>query len=81
VPLPHQKAFGGNGIQTDNDKDESAVTLVSVGSFRAEIGADLSGFAENGYDDIETSVAPRRTQIAAGRRSGVLYAMATLMRS
>src|SRR5439155_23786311 len=50
-------AMNGNGVPTDNENDESLVARVSFGTFRAEIGGDLSGFAKNDYADIETSVA------------------------
>jgi hypothetical protein len=50
---------GCNGITTDNENDESVVALVSYGNFRAAVGGDLSGFKENSYEDIESSVAPK----------------------
>ncbi|PYQ86059.1 MAG: hypothetical protein DMG02_26175 [Acidobacteria bacterium] len=56
-------ALNGNGVTTDNENDESVVALVSYGNFRAEIGGDLSGFADNSYADIETSVAPKVGQV------------------
>ena len=56
-------AFNGNGVTTDNENDESVVSLVSFGNFRAELGGDLSGYGENGYADIETSVAPKVGQV------------------
>jgi beta-lactamase superfamily II metal-dependent hydrolase len=56
-------ALKGNGVSTDNENDESVVALVSYGNFRAEIGGDLSGFNENSYADIETSVAPKVGQV------------------
>jgi len=56
-------ALNGNGVTTDNENDESVVALVSFGNFRAEIGGDLSGFADNSYADIETSVAPKVGQV------------------
>lgn len=56
-------ALNGNGVPTDNENDESLVALVSFGNFRAEIGGDLSGFSDNSYADIETSVAPKVGQI------------------
>jgi hypothetical protein len=56
-------ALNGNGVTTDNENDESVVSLVSFGNFRAELGGDLSGFPNNGYADIETSVAPKVGQV------------------
>src|SRR5262245_47457243 len=56
-------ALNGNGVTTDNENDESVVSLVSFGNFRAELGGDLSGFTESGYADIETSVAPKVGQV------------------
>jgi beta-lactamase superfamily II metal-dependent hydrolase len=56
-------ALNGNGVVTDNENDESVVSLVSFGNFRAELGGDLSGFTESGYADIETSVAPKIGQV------------------
>jgi len=56
-------ALNGNGVDTDNENDESVVGLISFGNFRAEIGGDLSGFDENSYADIETSVAPKVGQV------------------
>ncbi len=56
-------ALNGNGVETDNENDESVVSLVSFGNFRAELGGDLSGYGENGYADIETSVAPKVGQV------------------
>jgi hypothetical protein len=57
------KALNGNGTDTDNENDQSVVGLVSFGSFRAEIGGDLSGFDTENYQDIETSVAPKIGQV------------------
>jgi beta-lactamase superfamily II metal-dependent hydrolase len=56
-------ALNGNGVDTDNENDESVVALISFGNFRAEIGGDLSGFTDNSYADIETSVAPKVGQV------------------
>ena len=57
------RALNGNGVDTDNENDQSVVGLVSFGSFRAEIGGDLSGFDTTRYRDIETSVAPKVGQV------------------
>lgn len=37
----------------------SLVALVEFGNFRAEMSGDLSGYSENSYADIESSVAPK----------------------
>jgi beta-lactamase superfamily II metal-dependent hydrolase len=57
------KSLNGNGVQTDNENDESVSALVSFGNFRAEIGGDLSGIQTDNYQDIETSVAPKVGQV------------------
>lgn len=51
-------AMNGNGVETENENDVSLVSLIKFGQFRAEIGGDLSGYQQNSYKDIETSVAP-----------------------
>lgn len=56
-------ALNGNGISTTNENDLSVVSVIRFGSFRAEIGGDLSGFHTGDYDDIETSVAPKVGQV------------------
>ncbi len=56
-------AMNGNGIVTDNENDLSLVSVVRFGKFDAVFGGDLSGFAGNGYKDIETSVAPKVGQV------------------
>ena len=57
------RSLNGNGVETDNENDQSVVAVVSFGTFRAEIGGDLSGFETTNYKDIETSVAPKVGQI------------------
>jgi beta-lactamase superfamily II metal-dependent hydrolase len=37
-------ALNGNGVDTTNENDESVVSRVSFGNFRAELGGDLSDF-------------------------------------
>ena len=55
-------AVGGqskNGnVTTSNENDLSLAVVVSFGSFREEIGGDLSGDNTNMYQDVETPVAP-----------------------
>ncbi len=55
-------AVGGkskNGtVQTTNENDLSLAVVVSFGSFREEIGGDLSGDNTQMYQDVETPVAP-----------------------
>jgi competence protein ComEC len=43
--------------KTSNENDLSVSARVSFGGFRAEIGGDLSGEAEDGYRDIESGLA------------------------
>jgi beta-lactamase superfamily II metal-dependent hydrolase len=45
-------------INTSNENDLSLSVLVSFGSFREEIGGDLSGENTGTYQDVETPVAP-----------------------
>jgi beta-lactamase superfamily II metal-dependent hydrolase len=45
-------------VQTSNENDLSLAALVSFGSFREEIGGDLSGANTQMYQDVETPVAP-----------------------
>lgn len=51
-------AMNGAGISTTNENDLSVSVLLTFGSFKAEIGGDLSGTDTGSYKDIETSVAP-----------------------
>jgi beta-lactamase superfamily II metal-dependent hydrolase len=51
-------ALNGNGIDTDNENDRSVVAKVSMGSFDAVIGGDLSGVETDDYLDIESGLAP-----------------------
>jgi beta-lactamase superfamily II metal-dependent hydrolase len=51
-------ALNGNGIPTQDENDLSLDSVVTFGSFRSELGGDLSGFNTTSYHDIETSVAP-----------------------
>jgi beta-lactamase superfamily II metal-dependent hydrolase len=55
-------AVGGkskNGsVKTSNENDLSLAVEVSFGSFREEIGGDLSGDNTTMYQDVETPVAP-----------------------
>jgi beta-lactamase superfamily II metal-dependent hydrolase len=50
-------AVNGNGKDTSNENDRSLAVLITYGSFRAEIGGDLSGSDKEDYTDIETGVA------------------------
>jgi beta-lactamase superfamily II metal-dependent hydrolase len=45
-------------VHTSNENDLSLAALVSFGSFREEIGGDLSGDNTQMYQDVETPVAP-----------------------
>ena len=45
-------------VQTSNENDLSLSVVVSFGSFREEIGGDLSGDNTQMYQDVETPVAP-----------------------
>ena len=51
-------AVNGAGISTTNENDLSVAVLLTFGSFKAEIGGDLSGANTGSYADIETTVAP-----------------------
>ena len=44
-------------VQTSNENDLSLAVLVSFGSFKEEIGGDLSGDNTQMYQDVETPVA------------------------
>jgi beta-lactamase superfamily II metal-dependent hydrolase len=45
-------------VQTSNENDLSLAALVSFGSFKEEIGGDLSGDNTQMYQDVETPSAP-----------------------
>ena len=45
-------------VQTSNENDLSLSVVVSFGSFKEEIGGDLSGDNTTMYQDVETPVAP-----------------------
>lgn len=45
-------------VQTSNENDLSLAVVVSFGTFREEIGGDLSGDNTSMYQDVETPVAP-----------------------
>jgi beta-lactamase superfamily II metal-dependent hydrolase len=45
-------------VQTSNENDLSLAVVVSFGSFKEEIGGDLSGDNTQMYQDVETPVAP-----------------------
>jgi hypothetical protein len=45
-------------IHTSNENDLSLAAVVSFGSFKEEIGGDLSGDNAQMYQDVETPVAP-----------------------
>lgn len=45
-------------ISTSNENDLSLAVVVSFGSFKEEIGGDLSGDDTGTYKDVETPVAP-----------------------
>src|SRR5690242_6534210 len=45
-------------VQTSNENDLSLSVVVSFGSFREEVGGDLSGDNTQNYQDVETPVAP-----------------------
>src|SRR5206468_3870783 len=42
-----------------SEDDQSLVAVVAFGQFKAVLGGDITGFADNDYRDIETSVAPK----------------------
>ena len=50
-------AVNANGMATTNENDLSLAVRIDYGSFRAEIGGDLSGDGTDGYIDVETGVA------------------------
>jgi len=52
-------SIGVSTISTTNENDLSLVALIEFGSFRAEIGGDLSGEQTGSYKDIETSVSTK----------------------
>lgn len=56
-------AFDGAGVTTSNENDLSVVAVITFGSFRAEIGGDLSGEKALDYEDIESVVAPKIGQV------------------
>ena len=56
-------ALNGNGSGTDSEDARSVVAVVSFGEFKAVLGGDLTGFADNEYVDIETSVASKVGQV------------------
>jgi beta-lactamase superfamily II metal-dependent hydrolase len=45
-------------VQTSNENDLSLAAVISFGSFKEEIGGDLSGDNTQMYQDVETPVAP-----------------------
>jgi beta-lactamase superfamily II metal-dependent hydrolase len=45
-------------VQTTNENDLSLAAVVTFGSFKEEIGGDLSGDNTEMYQDVETPVAP-----------------------
>lgn len=45
-------------VQTSNENDLSLAVVVSFGSFKEEIGGDLSGDSTQMYQDVETPVSP-----------------------
>ena len=49
---------GSGEVQTTNENDLSLSVVVSFGSFKEEIGGDLSGDITGMYQDVETPVAP-----------------------
>ena len=50
-------AVNANGMATTNENDLSLAVRIDYGSFRAEIGGDLSGDNTDDYIDVETGVA------------------------
>jgi competence protein ComEC len=50
-------AVNANGLATTNENDLSLAVRIAYGSFRAEIGGDLSGDDADDYIDVETGVA------------------------
>jgi len=52
-------ALNGDGVVTANENDLSLDAVVHCGDFDAEIGGDLSGYRSEGYEDIESGVAPK----------------------
>jgi beta-lactamase superfamily II metal-dependent hydrolase len=57
VVVVNGKSRHGN-VQTENENDLSLSAVVSFGSFREEIGGDLSGDNTGMYQDVEGPVAP-----------------------
>jgi beta-lactamase superfamily II metal-dependent hydrolase len=55
-------AVGGKSqhgtVQTSNENDLSLAAVVAFGSFKEEVGGDLSGDNTQMYQDVETPVAP-----------------------
>ena len=51
-------AVNGAGVPTTNENDLSVAVLLTFGTFKAEMGGDLSGSDSGSYNDIETTVAP-----------------------
>jgi len=56
-------AMNGAGVETTNENDLSLVAVVRFGKFDAVLAGDLSGYDENEYRDIETTVAPKVGQV------------------
>lgn len=56
-------ALNGGGVTTSNENDLSLVSVVHYGKFDAVMGGDLSGFDENDYKDIESTVANKVGQV------------------
>jgi competence protein ComEC len=50
-------AFGGAGVETTNENDQSVVAVVHFGEFDVMMAGDLSGFNTTRYKDIETPVS------------------------
>ncbi len=50
--------YPGGNVATTNENDLSVSVLVSFGTFREEIGGDLSGEKTADYQDIESGEAP-----------------------
>lgn len=56
-------AFGGAGVDTTNENDQSVAAVVHFGEFDVMMAGDLSGFKTKRYKDIETPVSKKVGQV------------------
>jgi beta-lactamase superfamily II metal-dependent hydrolase len=56
-------SMNASGISTTNENDLSLVCLIHFGNFDAEMGGDLSGYKNNSYEDIESTLLGKVKQV------------------